>query len=815
MATSSGRRSLWWRWSWRDLRHHWVAVATIAAVIAIGTGVYAGLGSTADWRRISNDASFEALDMHDLRVALSPGTFADGGTMRQIAMSIPSAGSIAGADERLVVDTQVDASTGDDVILVSARLVGGSFDRESVVDGVWVAEGSLPDPTSADTVVLEKKFADYYSLASSGTVELTGGKELRYTGLGVAPEDFYVIGPQGSILARADLAIMYAHLEVAQAISGRSGRVNDLVVTLVEGSDRDRVEAELETAFSAAGGLSALVTNRDEADAYRILYEDIENDQQIWNALSALVLGAAALASFNLISRIVEAQRREIGIGMALGVSRRRLAIRPLLIGLQVGVIGTAAGIGVGVLIGSLMQGLMESLVPMPQWQMPFQFDVYARGAVLGLVPPVAAAAVPVWRAVRVEPIRAIRTGHLAAGAGTLRSWSRRVRVPGRSVAQMPLRNLLRAPRRTMLTVLGVGAAITALVAVLAMLDSFSAAIDRGADEVTRGDPERVTVLLDTFYPADAPVVREVGGTATIGRVDTSLRLPATVATDGHDEIELIIEALDLDEALWTPTIVTEVPDGATTGIVLARKAARDLGVTAGDTVVITHPERTALGFSMRSSRVIVSATHPNPIRNFAYVDDAFALHHGFGGLTNMLQVIPAAGFERGDIQRSVFAIDGVASAQPAARVGEAFDEAMEQFVGFLLITAGAVLVLALLIAFNSARISVDERRREHATMLAFGLSVRTVVGTVMREAVVIGLLATIVGTVAGVGVLQWILDSLATRTLPDFEIARQVSTTTLAIAFGVGVLSVTVAPLFLLRRISRMDLPDTLRVME
>jgi putative ABC transport system permease protein len=139
----------------------------------------------------------------------------------------------------------------------------------------------------------------------------------------------------------------------------------------------------------------------------------------------------------------------------------------------------------------------------------------------------------------------------------------------------------------------------------------------------------------------------------------------------------------------------------------------------------------------------------------------------------------------------------------------------MEQFVGFLVITAGAVLVLALLIAFNSARISVEERRRENATMMAFGVRARRVLGVVMREAVAIGLLATLIGTIAGLGVLQWILDSLASRTLPDFQISRVVSTTTLGVAVVVGVLSVMLAPLFLIRRIQRMNLPDTLRVME
>lgn len=809
------RRSLWWRWSWRDLRQHWAAVVSIGAVIAIGTGVYAGLGSTAAWRELSNDASFAELRMHDLRAELNPGTFADAGTMRDVVSSVPHSAWITAADERLVVDSQVDASTELETILVSARVIGAEFGRPGVVDDLWVAAGVLePAGSSSAAVVLEKKFADYYSMPESGQIEIAGGVEVRYSGLGVAPEEFYVLGPEGSVLAQADLATLYAPLAVAQGLVDRPDAVNDVVLTLAGEADRDVLEAELDAAF-AGSGLSATVTTRDEAEAYRILYEDIENDQQIWNALSALVLGAAALAAFNLISRIVEAQRREIGIGMALGAPRHLLAIRPVLVGVQVGVLGTVAGIGVGVLVGSLMRGLMESLVPMPQWLMPFQYDVFLRGALLGVLPPLLAAVLPVWRAVRVEPIEAIRTGHLAAGSGQLGAWTRRVRVPGTSLTQMPLRNLLRAPRRTVLTALGVGAAITALVAVLAMLDSFERAVDRGSTEVTRGDPERVSVALDTFYPIDAPVVAGIRAAPVVGGADPSLSMPASAVTEAHEEIDLVLEVLDLDAAAWTPTITAEADTGRESGVILAEKAARDLGVDIGDPVRLTHPQRVGFGYSMETSEFLVAATHPNPIRNFAFVDAAFAAQFGLEGLTNGLQVTPAPGFDRADVQRAMFTVEGVASAQPVARVGEAFDEAMEQFVGFLVITAGAVLLLALLIAFNSARISVDERRREHATMLAFGVKVRRVVGIVTREAVVVGLLATAVGTMAGVAVLQWILNSLATRTLPDFEIVRTVSPTTLGIAVVVGVLSVSIAPLFLVRRIQRMDLPDTLRVME
>lgn len=813
--TAAGRGgSLWWRWSWRDLRGHWVAVVSIAFVIALGTGVYAGLGSTAAWRYQSNDASFAALRMHDVRAQLNPGTFVSEGSLVDTIERLPSADEVAAVTERLIVESQVDASRADETILVTARLVGSTFLEPGTVNDLWVADGAFPGPDRR-AVVIEKKFADFYSLPAAGTVLIAGGVEVAYTGLGVAPEDFFVFGAEGSLLAQADFATMYGELPVVQALVGRPGEVNDVVLTVTNEAARDRVEHELREALDAAPGVSATVSNRDQDEAFRILYDDIENDQQIWNALSALVLFAAALAAFNLISRIVESQRRQIGIGMALGLPRWRLAIRPVLVGLQVGVLGTLLGIGVGVLLGSLMRDLLESFLPLPDYRTPFQLDVFARGAVFGLVPPVLASLLAVWRAVRVEPIQAIRTGHLAATGGRLGSWSRTVRLPGSSLAQMPVRNLLRAPRRTVLTAFGVAAAITALVAVLGMLDSFTRAIDRGAAEVTKGDPERVTVALDTFYSVASPEVTAIVGAASVGTADPTLRLPASMRTTGQEPIDVMLEVLDFGTAQWTPTIVSAVDGGPTEGLVVARKAAADLGVSPGDTLLLRHPRADAAGFSMVETEMLVAAVHPNPMRTFAFLDARFADGFGLGGITNGLQTTPVEGARRDDIQREVFDLDGVASAQPVARVGETFDQAMEEFVGFLYLTAGAMLLLALLIAFNSTRIAVEERRREHATMLAFGVRVRSVMGVVTRESIVIGMLATLLGGVAGTLAVQWILHSIAERTLPDFGIELYLSPATIVIAAVVGVVAVAVAPVFLVRRVKRMDLPSTLRVME
>ena len=821
MVNSSATAStagLWLRWSWRDLRSRWVAVVVIALVLAIGTGVYAGLGSTGEWRRQSNDASFATLSMHDLRVTLSSGTFVEEGSLLGAVASINGASEIDAVAERLVVDSQVDTG-GAGSVLVPGRLVGMRFESDRPVNKVWIRDGTAPAGDEPDglVAVLEAKFADDRGLPDRGSIEVAGEQTVAYSGLGVGPEDFFYEGPEGTIAAEGELAILYLPLQSAQTISGRIGSVNDLVMTLVEGADRDAMEAQLTSAVSALG-LSATVSTFDDVDAVRVLYDDIDNDQRIWNALSALVLGAAALAAFNLVSRIVEAQRREIGIGMALGVPRLQLAIRPLLIGTQVAVLGTIAGVGVGLLVGDAFGNLLESVRPLPVNRTPFQFGVYAQGAALGLVVPLAASALPVWRALRVEPIEAIRTGHLTAKTSRLTDWTGRLRLPGSTMSQMPVRNVLRNPRRAILTAVGVGAAITALVAVLGMLDSINRTLDLGDAEFTKGDPDRVVVQLDTFYPTDSNVVTAIAGAAAVGHVDPGLRLPATaVASDPEGDLELLVEFIDLDDAVWTPTIV----DGTTrsdigAGIVIARKAADDLGIAVGDTLTLRHPVRSEpAGFTMSETGLVVAGIHANPIRTFAFMDLADAQQFGLQNTVNLVQAYPGDDASPSDVQRAIFGLPGVTASQPVARITQAINKALDQLVSFFIVTAAAVLILAVLISFNATRITIEERQREHATMRAFGLPLRTVLGVVAKESVLIGAAATVIGLAGGVVFLRWMLTSLTTTTLPDVGISLYVSPVTIMIATIVGIAAVAVAPLFLARRLKRMDLTDALRVME
>jgi putative ABC transport system permease protein len=804
-------RGLWVRWSWRDLRRRWAQVFAIALVIALGTGTYAALLSTGAWRTQSNDASFAQLHIHDLRVSLGEGTTVAEGTMTRLARGIPHAGDLTGIRERLVVPTQVAGPRG---LLVPGEVVGSAVGPATAVDTVSRSAGrTLTGGDDGQPVaVLERQFATKNDLPPDGVLRLSGNTVVRYVGQGQSPEYFLVSGRQGALpfLSQKSFAVLFTTLHTAQAITGSPGQVNDLVVTTRPGTAGD-VRADLRRAVAAASPpLTAEVTSRSDVDAYRVLYDDIKGDEQLWRIVALLIFAGAAFAAFNLTSRIVEAQRREIGVGMALGVPARKLAIRPLLFGAEVAFIGVVVGIGIGALLGVPLRNMFTGLLPLPVWTTPFQWGTFAQAAALGFVLPLLAVAWPVWRAVRVQPVDAIRVGHLAGRRSGLPRLVRHVPLPGRGYRQVPIRNVLRTPRRTLLTTLGIAAAIATLVTMLGFLDSFNATLNNSERDLLRAAPNRVSVSLRTLQPTTSPAVTAVRELPQVDRVTPGLLLGATARHDGRS-VELVTEVLG-PAAPWQPHIVDGTASG---GLVLAREAATDLHVGVGDTITLEHPQATSTGLQTVTSQVPVAGLHPNPMRVFAYLDASTARMFGLAGITNLLTVTATAGTSGADVQHALLGVPQVASAQTASTTTAGMRDSLQEFLGILTIAAVITLLLALLIAFNTSSIGMDERSREHATMLAFGLPARTVLGMAVTESAIIGALATVLGVVGGYWLLAWLTATTVADVLPEIGVLVSLAGGTLAIALGLGVLTVALAPLLTARKLRRLDIPSTLRVVE
>jgi putative ABC transport system permease protein len=391
----------------------------------------------------------------------------------------------------------------------------------------------------------------------------------------------------------------------------------------------------------------------------------------------------------------------------------------------------------------------------------------------------------------------------------------RHLRWPVGAFRRMPLGNVLRSPRRTTLTALGIGAAIATLVVVLGLLDSFYATMDRNESELLGDHPDRVSATLDGFVLEGGPELATVESAATVGEVEPVLRVGGTLSTTGAEEIQVVLEAIDLDSEVWAPTLEQGELDAERSGLVIARKAAEDLGVSVGDTVVVRHGARVGDAFTMTETPMTVAGIHPSPFRFNAYIDRSQLEPFGLPGVANAAYLLPAPGATPDDVERELFTLPVISSVQPVAVSSQVVEDSLEDFTGIFRVLEVFILLLAMLIAYNATSINADERARERATLFAFGLPVRRVLGLEIAEGLLIGLLGTMVGVATGVALSHWIVTTTMSTTMPDMGLDVVVSPATYLTATLLGVIAVGIAPLLTVRRLRRMDIPGTLRVVE
>ena len=108
----------------------------------------------------------------------------------------------------------------------------------------------------------------------------------------------------------------------------------------------------------------------------------------------------------------------------------------------------------------------------------------------------------------------------------------------------------------------------------------------------------------------------------------------------------------------------------------------------------------------------------------------------------------------------------------------------------FLLVFAGVALFVGSFVIANSLSITIAQRTREFATLRTLGASRRQVLRAILAESLVVGMLASAVGLLAGLGLAQGLfaLFDAAGLTLPNSGTVVKPRTIVVSILVGVAV---------------------------
>ncbi len=218
---------------------------------------------------------------------------------------------------------------------------------------------------------------------------LAGAGAVRYVGQGLSPEYFLVTGPGRASAARPTSPSSTRRWRAAQraAPSARAGERAG-----ARGSRRAPTSSRAERGLRAA--LARALPGRRRDDHARAHEEPPTASSTRTRAATSgsstsspvCCWRGAAFAAFNLISRVVESQRREIGIGMALGVPPRAAGAAPAPDGRRRSRCSAwCSGSRVGRRVRRMAQRRVREQLPLPTYATPFQRRRLPEGAALGL----------------------------------------------------------------------------------------------------------------------------------------------------------------------------------------------------------------------------------------------------------------------------------------------------------------------------------------------------------------------------------------------------------------------------------------------
>ena len=123
----------------------------------------------------------------------------------------------------------------------------------------------------------------------------------------------------------------------------------------------------------------------------------------------------------------------------------------------------------------------------------------------------------------------------------------------------------------------------------------------------------------------------------------------------------------------------------------------------------------------------------------------------------------------------------------------------------FLLGFGGIALLVGAFVIFNTLSITVAQRTREFATLRTLGASRKQVMRSVVAEGLVIGLLASVIGLVVGIGLAKGLVALFSATGIELPDAATVIAPRTIVISIVVGTLTTLVASILPAKRATRV----------
>ncbi len=382
-------------------------------------------------------------------------------------------------------------------------------------------------------------------------------------------------------------------------------------------------------------------------------------------------------------------------------------------------------------------------------------------------------------------------------------------------MTRFALKGLLGRKLRTILTALAIVLGVTMVSGTYILTDSIDQAFDQIFTDVRKGSSAVITgkAAFDlsegsgaSAPPFDESVLEEVRGVAGVAEADGGVDSESTtlIGRDGKAVVKGGAPNLGFSiargESPFNPLALVDGDWPGPNEVVIDEGTADEEDFTIGETIGVQAEgpvERLRVAGIVRfnSDLSIGGAT----LAGF----DLPTAQRLFKKQGKLDEIAVAASADTTD-EQLVRNISAVLPPNTQVRTGQqqASEDASEtnEFItflqGFLLAFAGIALFVGSFVIANSLSITIAQRTREFATVRTLGASRRQVLGSIVIEALVVGIAASVIGLFLGLGLaslLFWLFDAVG-FTLPNTGLLFE--TRTIVVSLLVGILVTLIASL-------------------
>lgn len=308
----------------------------------------------------------------------------------------------------------------------------------------------------------------------------------------------------------------------------------------------------------------------------------------------------------------------------------------------------------------------------------------------------------------------------------------------------------------------------------------------------------------------DVAGVERVQGSVSATGVDAVGRNGKALATFGPPQLGFNWYTLPAFGGQPGVTLKSGHAPTADSQVVVDPKTLEKSGYKVGDRMRIITPDAGTVGATIVGTATWGSGGTAGASYLFFTQHRARQLFLGGADRYTGIGIQTAPGADRDDVARRVGTLlpknfKATNGQTIADQTTSQINQALKYVNTFLLIFAGISLVVAAFLILNTFSILVAQRSRELALYRAIGASRRQVRGTVLLEALVVGLAGSALGVVAGIGIAYLIKAAMKVAGYDMGVATLNVPLRAIVVSLAVGVVVTLVAALVPAQRATRV----------